>query len=832
MIIANFREYTTTLRDVYSHDVMGEIGVYYQSLMSSGEKLKQQKLELQKQISTCKQEISRQAQLIRSTADKRAAGLRAAEIKRQKMQLVHSLKVLQSSDHFNVLSNDAKIGVCSGFLLQKYMTKELLEHNPLNFAKDINNNLIVDPEKLRHSEMFQQALHLRDFVAAYMAKYPDKVKTPGHFKTMLNGVNDWNELLQYVDLFFERLNDDAQFDEDMIKASRQGTEVIRVFPEKGVQLVRLHTAEALDYETSQMNHCVGKGSYDKDVISGKTVIYSLRDCSPDGEWRPHATIEYKDGVITQVKGYKNKDIDPQYYPEIRAGIFDIYGTSDIAELHRLKKVRDLENWGYVIDTGGVARDYYNLNEEIELESVDVWKVPQEKARFISAQKANINGEWTEETTAKIKQFKSIQKVNVDQMSGGTVEARKYFTERTGGGANANTIFSLLSGSANMSKLGYGLRYSNQQKFIVFDDYEKLWIDLLNLTQPEKINSLEYTLDQAEQIKLELLSVHSLTISGAVTPELLETISRFRSIDNLFFKKADFAAVSQIDLSRMQNLDSANINENDFCLHLEESAMVTEAGSCVTTISKFVPGKIIRFYECRNLPDLAAFAFPQNIKHIVIDAESDKTKASAACFAQYHDLETLQLNNFNLSNTKTFTLPESITQLGFGGCTLGAVKELDFNRFPNLRTVNLKATDFKGIDHIIFPAAMTKTAAESCTFKPGAVLDYSLCNKLDNLDLSNFTGNKNACGSILVPENLKQMKIGRTEFETLEELDLSHCQKLENLSIESSKFPKLKKLVVPGCKIEQKNNKIPEGCKIIGICPDTPCPVWTPPAIER
>lgn len=146
--------------------------------------------------------------------------------------MIRALKVLQNGDHFNVLSDEAKTGVCSGFLLQKYLTRELLEHNPLNFAKDANGNLLVDTERLKHSAIFQEAVHLRDFVAAYMAKYPDKVKTPGHFKTLLNNVKDWRGVLEYADAFFARLNDDAHLTDDMIKASRQGVEVIRVFPGK------------------------------------------------------------------------------------------------------------------------------------------------------------------------------------------------------------------------------------------------------------------------------------------------------------------------------------------------------------------------------------------------------------------------------------------------------------------------------------------------------------------------------------------------------------------------------------------------------------------------
>lgn len=110
---------------------------------------------------------------------------------------------MQNSDHFNVLSEEAKVCVCSGFLLQKYMARELLENNPLHFPTDAKGNLVVNTDELRRSDILQEAGHIRDFVAAYLVHYPEKVKTPGHFKTMLNGVRDWRGLLEYANDFLK-----------------------------------------------------------------------------------------------------------------------------------------------------------------------------------------------------------------------------------------------------------------------------------------------------------------------------------------------------------------------------------------------------------------------------------------------------------------------------------------------------------------------------------------------------------------------------------------------------------------------------------------------------
>lgn len=367
MKIANFRDYVNVLREVYSRENMDELGNYYRTLMASGNALKKQKALLQKEVYHLNAAIKRQAEKIRQAEDKKAAGLAMAELRRQKQEQVKCLKELQNSDHFNVLSEEAKVCVCSGFLLQKYMARELLENNPLHFPTDAKGNLVVNTDELRRSDILQEAGHIRDFVAAYLVHYPEKVKTPGHFKTMLNGVRDWRGLLEYANDFFEKLNDNDFLEEGPVKASRQGTEVIQTWPDRKLQLVRLHTQKALDYESDKMNHCVGKGGYDKDVLSGKTFIYSLRDNCADGEWLPHATIEYRDGKIKQIKGYKDKEIDAAYRETAREAVMFILG-SDMAGSVMSDKLADARNLGYIADVSGKLYDVSSLHEEIELSS--------------------------------------------------------------------------------------------------------------------------------------------------------------------------------------------------------------------------------------------------------------------------------------------------------------------------------------------------------------------------------------------------------------------------------------------------------------------------------
>lgn len=82
------------------------------------------------------------------------------------------------------------------------------------------------------------------------------------------------------------------------------TKLLMKFPD-GKKIMQLLSAEALDYETQYLNHCVGNGQYDARVLSGKVKICSLRTSADI----PIATLEIRDKTVFQIKGYKNKEID-------------------------------------------------------------------------------------------------------------------------------------------------------------------------------------------------------------------------------------------------------------------------------------------------------------------------------------------------------------------------------------------------------------------------------------------------------------------------------------------------------------------------------------------
>lgn len=90
---------------------------------------------------------------------------------------------------------------------------------------------------------------------------------------------------------------------DQIQEDRD-YKVIYTFPD-GFQMVRLLSVLSLDHETFYLDHCIGKGSYDKKVTDPNYRYISLWNT----EKTPFGTFELKkagnDWIVTQLQGYKN-----------------------------------------------------------------------------------------------------------------------------------------------------------------------------------------------------------------------------------------------------------------------------------------------------------------------------------------------------------------------------------------------------------------------------------------------------------------------------------------------------------------------------------------------
>jgi hypothetical protein len=88
------------------------------------------------------------------------------------------------------------------------------------------------------------------------------------------------------------------------KITLPGDELLHMGLADGFSVVRMLTSEALDRESSAMQHCVGLGAYDHYLTGDRRGLFSLRDSSN----KPHATIELDmaNKRLCQLSGKQNK----------------------------------------------------------------------------------------------------------------------------------------------------------------------------------------------------------------------------------------------------------------------------------------------------------------------------------------------------------------------------------------------------------------------------------------------------------------------------------------------------------------------------------------------
>ncbi len=824
MKIANFREYTNILRELYAGDTMAELGQYYNALISSGKELTQNKQHLQSEITKLNQQIDTQAAIVRTSLDKKRAGIELNKLKKMKQDKVQALKTLQSSDHFNTLSNDTKACVCSGFLFQKYLTDEIIQNNPLHFATDTKGDLIVVPEKLRQSELYNQAIHIKDFVFAYITNNPDKVKTPGHFKTMLNNAKDWQSLLEFANLYFAKLNAKIKLSPNQAETSLIDTEVIFTPPQSNFLLVKLLSPQALDYESQEMHHCVGSGSYDKSVTEGKTAIYSLRTTAPNGRQIPHATIEITKGKIAQIKGNHDKEIKKEYIPPLHQCLShllshrDIFGLSDLKSstnlstygfiidtnnepidlfnppteinvknldsnsvvfdyiqpsllsveklnfitnsitegtIQRLKSFRHLgmvefqftpqqplpnqlrsrelllqyipdhslsnlkqklgrnilQHIGFIFDTSDNLHDLFNLKQEIEVKTINLTDLPahQIPKNLIFTPELHINSVLDDNIFASLKRFKRIDKININNARKNVIDPLK----------TREFMFNLFNTHDLSDKLDFQSLYAIGFNY-AWEDTKAChttpqttkqnplsFIDIINPKPQSSVCFINSDNPSYQYTKYPNIKVQFLSINGCSDHHIITSVNSFAGIQKVSFSNCDFSAVSELDLSGIKFIPNTSDDPNSLAITIFNEEL---------SVSKTVTEYAISLTNCTHLPSADHIRFPSNLKHLYI-APSKQEKTTLPDFSRYQELESLQLNNLDLSANHVIHLPPNIKYLAFYNCQFGSHQHMDLSAFKQLEEFHLNRCNLKGIDKITLPQNLTKWEASEATFNP-------------------------------------------------------------------------------------------------------------------
>lgn len=117
----------------------------------------------------------------------------------------------------------------------------------------------------------------------------------------------------------------AEADKAMIRKSlgmrrelSEGAETVFMELENGYRLVRLHTPEALDSESAEMQHCIGQGAYDNGLRDPDRYFLSLRD----GAGKAHVTIDIEHGRMEQMSGKQNAMPQMKYIEALKPFFYD------------------------------------------------------------------------------------------------------------------------------------------------------------------------------------------------------------------------------------------------------------------------------------------------------------------------------------------------------------------------------------------------------------------------------------------------------------------------------------------------------------------------------
>ena len=205
-------------------------------------------------------------------------------------------------------------------------------------------------------QIAQQADNHRRSAFRIQANYLKTNNNYATFEQVLNAMEKWHE---------ELVQTSKKRPIEILNESLKGVEVVFEIDDN-LTLYRLKTPEALDFESEQMGHCIGKGSYDIYVQNGMIEIYSIRDKNGN----PHVTFEvwYKK-EIHQCKGKQNKMPKFKY----------ILAVQKVIQQQKWKIIEDVENTFHFKKNGKL----YNLpkNEEfvfkgdIDLSHSNLTKLP-------------------------------------------------------------------------------------------------------------------------------------------------------------------------------------------------------------------------------------------------------------------------------------------------------------------------------------------------------------------------------------------------------------------------------------------------------------------------
>ena len=210
-----------------------------------------------------------------------------------------------------------------------------------------------------------------------------------------------------------------------------------------------------------------------------------------------------------------------------------------------------------------------------------------------------------------------------------------------------------------------------------------------------------------------------------------------------------------------------------------------------------------------------------IKSITISKNVKNLNIGNRAFYNCENFESLDLSsNDELENIfigekafcqtaiRSIIIPRNVKNLNIGNCAFQECKQLEsLDLSLNKKLENLYINVFAFADSTITSVTMP-TRLKNLTIKKGAFsnsnlncLDLSSLDELENISIAIWAFCQSAIKSIILPKNIKNLTIDEGAFQRckqFEYLDLSSCEKLENLNIGNWAFwgSAIKSVILP------------------------------------
>lgn len=799
------------VRPLYSNETITFLRKYANGLYNVSCADKQEKIRLQKEIFVVRQSILKLREEIRSSQDKFLVSEKIGELKAEKSKLVGKLKKLSGQNPFFKLNTEEKSALCLSVLLQKYLAKELDNHSELLCGCNEKGEVTVNVEALKASELFRQIQHINDFVAAYIGNHADKVTSSGYFITLLGNNKNWQALYNLAEAYFEKQRYLAAKNPEMqnkIKASREGVEIVKTYPESGLQAVRLLTKEALDYEGKEMGHCIGGGSYDKYLEDGSRQYYSIRELSAGGEWKPHVTFECEKDKIRQCKGKADKAVIGRYLNEARDFAAHIIGQHKLSSVNK-SKVGDWENLGYTPDKAGNLWDLYGKEEIIGVDFSSLYVQCDDLAKWptfknVKVESLVLNGVADRKVWDKVCEFSEIGKLN---LSGAQIaDGAEIDLLRKRETASYQEL--ILSGQLLKHIRSFeGCRIGNLR--IVGKVDEAGLAKLGKLLNVSKVNFERTEFENVKKVDFSncILQPEDERIDSDSTEE--DGIFNIRLDIDAELKKCGCVVMEEIPEFSFEFAEGKNINVEEWLFPQNVTALdfVNLTGAVARTLKpeRYTQLKhlVMKFYPCAgfyvnpvdNGLDWKELPIPRNIEELEIANFRPKC-SEYADFTIFPRLRRLDLNSVDFSNVDKVNLNNpNLEQLDLSNSMFGGVRELDLSSLHKLKVFNVSYLLMGGIEKFKLPDNLESISImhNKAFYR---VMDFHNCQRMKKLSLFLAVDVDNRKLEDILPPNLEELYCNQLLLNNAETLDLTRYDKLKSIQINTLKADNLKKISLP------------------------------------